>query len=172
MCTSGAIGGGAPIHISTTLWMVLQILPPPLRPRFGRFTTPTSTRSDVPQSSTGMSTLVDNSTVVIYEKACEPVENDVNTRLRRDPRGIGRCCAQGCPQGVDDVDSFNGPSATPVTENRAESIHKSPQPLIHIHPQITPLIHSFLWMDTTLVAGVQIAKTPGLMSEMGGHATS
>lgn len=57
-----------------------------------------------------------------------------------------RCCAQGYPQPVDDVDSSPGAPGGDFTDVPAESIHSFPQPPIHIHPQITPLIHSFLWM--------------------------
>ena len=59
-----------------------------------------------------------------------------------------RYCAQSYPQTVEDVDSCFGSSTGPVTDAAAKSIHSFPQPPIHIHPQITPLIHTFQWMNS------------------------
>ena len=87
MCTSGGSGGGAVFHMSTGLWMLSPELPPPFRQRSGCFTTARGAPGRSPRSSTGVSTLVDNSTVVIYEKPCETTENQLNMRLRRDPGG-------------------------------------------------------------------------------------
>ena len=75
------------IHISTGLWMDSSTVHPPIHHRFRGFTTPTWTRFGGKQNSTGVSTLVDNSTVVIYEKPCEPVENHENMGSRRAPAG-------------------------------------------------------------------------------------
>lgn len=75
------------IHISTGLWMNSPPVHPPIHHRFRGFTTPTWTRSGGTQTSTGVSTLVDNSTVVIYEKPCEPFENHENMGAWRDPAG-------------------------------------------------------------------------------------
>lgn len=87
MCTSGGSGGGAVFHMSTGLWMLSPEPPPPFRQRSGCFTTARGAPGRSPRSSTGVSTLVDNSTVVIYEKPCETTENQLNMRLRRDPGG-------------------------------------------------------------------------------------
>ena len=169
MCTSGGSGGGAVFHMSTGLWMLSPELPPPFRQRSGCFTTARGAPGRSPRSSTGVSTLVDNSTVVIYEKPCETTENQLNMRLRRDPGGISTCCAQHHPQPVDGVDKSFRPPAASVTEIIPESIHSHPQASLHIHPQITPLIHSFLWMDPRPPPPSQMTNFCDSMPEAGGH---
>lgn len=79
--------GRAVFHMSTGLWMLLPEPPPPFRQRSGCFTTARVAPGSSPQLSTRVSTLVDNSTVVIYERPCETTENQLDMRLRRDPGG-------------------------------------------------------------------------------------
>ena len=64
-------------------------------------------RTAFSESSTGMSTLVDNSTVVIYENPCETVENQVNKGLRRDPLGYLLVLCTGSSTGCGECGQFH-----------------------------------------------------------------